>query len=203
MRALIINGKPDGGVNETRWSNAKATCVALGFECERSPAMYTSMDEYRDACGIHDGASNTEKYVRGCMFAHRKAFAEVAAGDAQVVILEDDVTVPTGELASTTARIHQFLDASAGADVSYIGHCFGAQCTHALALTPAGARKALEAVDWCGAKPVDNQLSALCANGRLKCSYAPTDKARADGSWGDGLLHQASGSEVRLNDWFP
>lgn len=199
-RAFIINGLPNGEENKGRWDAALETCKSLGFECERSPAMYTSMSDYKDSCGNHDDASSDEKYVRGCMFAHFNAFSKIAKGSDRVIILEDDIVIP-GKLSDTVDQIRTFTDQTSEVDLAYIGHCFGTQCTHAMAVTPEGARKIIKDIDWCGSIPVDNQLGRMCESGLLNCSYAPTNEDRAPDSWGDGLLHQ-SGAPVRDQVWF-
>lgn len=200
MRALIINGRPDGGENPDRWTSAKIACDSMGWACERSPAVFVGMDDYRVACGDHSNANRHEKYVRGCMFAHRRAFATVAKSEGRAIVLEDDISAPSGT--QINKHVQGFLDRNANVDVAYIGHCFGDQCMHAYALTPTAAKKALDHIDWCGKRPVDNQLADMCASKQLSCAYAPNGPVQS-GSWGSGLIHQKTGGEVRNTKWFP
>lgn len=197
MRALIINGLPDGRENLDRWTDAKTSCDRMGWTCDRSPAMFVNMDEYRNTCGDHSKAKKHDKYVRGCMFAHKRAFSEVANGTDRAVILEDDISIPSG----AAERVHTFIEDTSDVDVAYIGHCFGTQCMHAFTLTPEAAKKALDTINWCSKVPVDNQLSKMCESKKLNCSYAPNAEVEC-GTWGQGLIHQKSGGEVRKKKWF-
>lgn len=197
MRAYIINGLPTGEANVERWDSASTACKSLQLECERTPAVYMNMNVYTSACNDHSQSSPHEKYVRGCMFAHKLAFQKIADANERSIILEDDIVVPE----ESVERVHSFLTDSKDADVAYVGHCFETQCMHAIAITPQAAHKALARIDWCGKTPVDNQLSAMCLSGELRCVYAPSSNEQPD-AWGNGLILQKRGIEVRNTDWF-
>ena len=216
MQAVIIAGDADGRPG-MRYQHALRLCKALGFECNRSKAMYVAMKEYRDVCGDYTDASRwnrtasefkTDNYRRGCAFAHRVALEQIAVAENNTrrIIFEDDIVSPyetqqhgDPEYKENAARsrvdIMNFLETTkdAGVDVAYIGHCFNGNCTHALAVTPEGARKVLQLVDWCQPnkgtnspegkiQPVDEILRKYCAADKLLDEDIPNGKAPPQGT---------------------
>ena len=217
LPALIINGKKDGSPDEARYESAVKVCENLGFACQRTPAMFVNMDVYKEACGDHSDKDKEERYVRGCMFAHKVAMEKIAKSQERHIVFEDDIRIT--DKYNVKGQLSKFLHDTESNDIAYLGHCYGGMCTHALAITPEGAQKALQLVDWCdGSVPVDVQLKKLCDDGKLNCSYAPpvswwhTERAEKvlkffgfkRDSWTDGLVWQKEEDEGTVKDqaWF-
>ena len=139
------------------------------------------------------------------MFAHFQAFSNVARSNERTMILEDDIVVPPSASGpSTDEHINAFLHTTMDADIAYVGHCFDGLCCHAMAVTPLGAQKVLNQVQWCSNEEVDVQLVRMCNSGQLKCAYAESiNSIRDENIWGDGLINQRAGTEVRNREWFP
>ena len=70
------------------------------------------MSEYSHACGDHTAASKDKKYVRGCMYAHKKAFESIAAGAKSCLqrqhLSESRVESPLPPPLAHTRRLHSF-----------------------------------------------------------------------------------------------
>lgn len=211
LPALIINGKKDGSSDYSRYDSSVEVCNKFGLSCRRTPAIFVNMDMYKKNCGDHTTKSKKERYRRGCMFAHRVAMETIAKSEERHIVFEDDIIVSDDY--DVKGKLSKFLHSTENDDIAYIGHCFNGMCMHAFAITPEGAKKALELVDWCdGDKAIDGQLKDLCMDGKLGCSYAPAVSwwqafLRFLGfeteSEDDGLVWQKNdGSTVRDQAWF-
>ena len=199
-KVIIINGDRNGGINEPRYSNVTQLCRKLKYTFERSPSMFVTSPEYIDSCGHVNTNDKGVQSLCGCMFAHKIALQKIANQSERMMILEDDAIEANDTYEIIRHKIDAFLLDSRFADVAYVGHCYGTQCTHAIAIYPESARKILQMVDFCSTyTPIDSALTRLCQSSSLVCAYAQHTTGKP-GAWADGIIHQDVTNVLRVRD---
>ena len=198
--AYIINGNPDGSKNMKRWPNAYKLCNLLGdrlgFECKHLSAKFVTNDDYIKECGDHTDNNKEDKYIRGCTYAHIKAFEQIVKNNKPAIIFEDDIALGDVSIDTTAKHFKKYIEKHCkNVDIGYIGHCFVDKCLHAYYISVEGARKLLELTEPCKLNPMDLQIADLCNSKKLKCSYAKKN-FRNKGTWAEGILKQIAEQSV-------
>ena len=185
--ALIISA------SEPRYERAAKAVRHMGFSARRTPAIF--LNEIGSAA-MPVGCLRVADL--GLRMAMRGAWKTIARRNQPMVVFEDDIQPARGCGASDAAA---YLDRQrTWADVAYLGAC-GSQtdlyCTHAIWVSPVGARKLLSMPANCTWPTLDTQLHFACSNNELLCAQAPRLLSASDGQEvqaGDCDAHRAPGN---------
>ena len=123
---------------------------------------------------------------RNLLAAHRNAWSIVAAANVSMLVLEDDV-----ELASTAEALHadvQRCEASAqrgGCELLLVGFVDAYWATHALYVTPRGARRLLHLSRprWGCGEPTDYYTHRMCSTAVEGCAFGGNCVKDRQASW--------------------
>ena len=201
MDAYIINGTLDNKIFAKRYNSCFNLCTKLGFNCQRSEAVYIDTNnEYKQTCSKNKNFNiKFLKHKEGCKFAHYKVYKKIIASGKRSIIFEDDIILANISFDKLKKDIYQFLDDTKNIDVAYIGYQPGPGIyrfsrlngLQAYVVTPKGASKLIKNIKLCGGQPIDNQIGKLCHKNVLSCKYAKNkEKYKSARGNSRGLIHQ-------------
>jgi hypothetical protein len=220
--AFIISGdrRNPSKPNPSRAWSAYALCKQLHLHCKWSPAVYLTTNGAGRCHGGHR-LSGEARGIVGLHLGHLDVWHRIVRSNLSVaLVLEDDAVLPT-DLSPLTARrlVQALLRGSAPAtergpserapgmrssqfrELLFLGY-WEHTCTHAYAVTRAGALKLLQLDSLvCNPKwPVDAAMHQYACSRGLHCAYALPDLPnRAGLTKYSGILKQRSALFDRQN----
>ena len=154
-----------------RISHARAMLQQLPFKnIEYWWSVFVQACPGRKTKGNDRGVSSAHQQIwldwvyRGDNPIGTRSVSEVDA----LVVLEDDAVIVVNNVEKSLRYELARMD---GTDLVFLGWCYGQRampmCTHAYALTRAGARKLLREWDTCSTQSIDGQWKQLAQSGKI------------------------------------